>query len=254
MITYRVVTEQKDFIQVAYLEQFIWNMEALDVVSPHFLKVIAHTGGCVVGAFDGDTMVGCAFALAMRGEPRLWSHIAAVHPDYQRQGIGYKLKQEQRLWALAHGYKFMSWTFDPMMAANAHFNFHMLGVSSRTYHPNFYGDMQDALNIGLPSDRFEVLWDLQAPEAISHNTPESAPFLLRMIDDQPVSESPLSADWHYVEIPAYFPLFRETNKPLALAWKLALRDTVCAAFEQRYEVVDFVRQDNRNWYVLRRKS
>ena len=251
MITYRLVTEQKDYIQVAHLEQFIWNMEALDVVSPHFLKVISHTGGCVLGAFDGDTIVGCAFALAMRSEPRLWSHIAAVHPDYQRQGIGYQLKQEQRVWALANGYTQMSWTFDPLMAANAHFNFHLLGAKSHTYHINFYGDMSDALNEGLPSDRFEVLWALRTDNP-SHNTPESAPFLLKLIDDQPVTESPLAEDWHLVEIPSYFPLFRQTNKPLALAWKEAVRKVMCAAFEQGYAVVDFVRQNDRNWYVLSR--
>src|SRR5262245_57168782 len=146
MITYRLVTEQKDFIQVAHLEQIIWDMEPLDVVSPHFLQVISHAGGCVIGAFDGDKMVGCCFALAMRNEPRLWSHIAAVLPEYQRQGIGYQLKQEQRTWALENGYQYMSWTFDPMMAANAHFNFHLLGAKSHTYHVNFYGDMADALN------------------------------------------------------------------------------------------------------------
>ena len=252
MIVYRLVTEQEHFLDVAHLEKFVWNMDALDVISPHILRVIWHTGGCVVGAYDGDKLVGCAIAFAMKGEPRLWSHLAAVHPDYQRQGIGFNLKQQQRTWALANGYTHMSWTFDPLMAANAHFNFHQLGATSHTYHVNFYGEMNDALNAGVPSDRLETLWTLADASPPVIEIPQDAPFLLISGDNKPETVSELAENWHFVEIPVDFLNLRQTNLASAIEWKIAVRNALCPAFEQGYQVVDFMRRDGRNWYVLRK--
>jgi predicted GNAT superfamily acetyltransferase len=252
VVDYRLVTEQEHFLHVANLEKLVWDADDLDVMSPHILRVIWHTGGCVVGAYDGDVLVGCAIAFAMKGQPRLWSHIAAVHPDYQRQGIGYNLKQQQRIWALANGYTHMSWTFDPLMAANAHFNFHQLGATSHIYHINFYGEMTDALNIGVPSDRLEALWALEDMDKPVSEIPKDAPFLLTAKYNKPVIVSELSENWHFVEIPVNFFNLRNENLPLAIEWKLIVRNVLCPAFEQGYHVVDFVRSPGRNWYVLKR--
>ena len=56
----------------------------------------------------------------------LWSHMAGVLPEY-RGGLGYRLKLAQRERALAQGYDLIEWTFDPLQAMNAHFNFAKLG-------------------------------------------------------------------------------------------------------------------------------
>lgn len=159
-IEYRVCTENPEFEQVTDMEILVWGMGERDVVSPHTLHVLTHAGGNVMGAFDGEQMIGCTVAFAMREPKRLWSHFAAVHPDYQGQKIGYTLKQKQREWALAQGLERMSWTFDPAMRRNAHFNFHLLHVQSNTYHVNFYGEMGDDINRGIASDRMEAMWFL----------------------------------------------------------------------------------------------
>ena len=250
MITYRNIVEPHEFQQVTDMETLVWNMEPEEVVGSHTLKVIVHTGGNIIGAFDGDLMVGCVVAFAMRGEPRLWSHFAAVHPEYQRQGIGYALKQQQREWALTQGYQTISWSVDPLMAANAHFNLQILGARTRIYHVNFYGAMHDAINAGLPSDRFEMWWSLHGVS--KPETPDEAPFLLTMRDNQPIVGETATENWHFVEIPVDFPAIRDADKSLALAWKEAMRETFQPAFAAGYEVVNFVRHEGRNWYVLNR--
>jgi predicted GNAT superfamily acetyltransferase len=253
MITYRTVTDVETFEQVTQLEMLVWRMERGDAITPHTQRIIVHTGGNIIGAFDGDAMIGCTVAFAMRGEPRLWSHIAAVHPAYQGQRIGYTLKPKQREWALEHGFQSISWTFDPMMAANANFNFHILGAHTRTYHVNFYGAMNDGINAGLPSDRFEMLWPLT--EMPHLEIPGEATFLLQCSDEaQPQTQAALSDEWHFVEIPRNFPDILTTDRGLAFAWKDALRQTLKPAFEAGYEAVEFVRHTDRNWYILHRES
>ena len=60
------------------------------------------------------------------GKPMLWSHMAGVLPEF-RGGLGFRLKLAQRERALAQGYDLIEWTFDPLQAMNAHFNFAKLG-------------------------------------------------------------------------------------------------------------------------------
>ena len=83
-------------------------------------------------------------------------------PDY-RGGLGYRLKLEQRARALARGYELIEWTFDPMQAMNAHFNFAKLGGVVEEYAVNFYGESTSALHRGTPTDRIVLSWKITAP-------------------------------------------------------------------------------------------
>src|SRR3982074_1958873 len=73
----------------------------------------------------------------------------------RRPGIGSELKLAQRSDAQRLGYPLVSWTFDPLEARNAYINLHRLGCIARLYDRNHYGEMEDELNRGLPSDRLE---------------------------------------------------------------------------------------------------
>jgi predicted GNAT superfamily acetyltransferase len=251
-IEYRVCSKNDEFEQVTDMEILVWGVGDRDVISPHTLHVLTHAGGNVMGAFDGEHLVGCTIAFAMREADRLWSHIAAVHPDYQGQEIGYTLKQKQREWALAQGLRRMSWTFDPAMRRNAHFNFHLLHVQSNTYHVNFYGEMKDSINQGIPSDRMETIWWLA--RNIQHNPPHEAAFLLRASANQPQVLQSIQGDiWYFVEIPYDFPSIKQDDKALATTWREAMRETLIPAFQNGYWAVDFVtkRDEERCWYVLK---
>lgn len=251
-IEYRVCTENPEFEQVTDMEILVWGMGERDVVSPHTLHVLTHAGGNVMGAFDGEQMIGCTVAFAMREPKRLWSHFAAVHPDYQGQKIGYTLKQKQREWALAQGLERMSWTFDPAMRRNAHFNFHLLHVQSNTYHVNFYGEMGDDINRGIASDRMEAMWFLT--QKMEYNPPGEATFLLKADEKQhPQILQAASEQWHFVEIPYDYPAIKP-DKVLAQSWREAMREILLPAYANGYWAVDFVtkRDEQRCWYVLKR--
>lgn len=257
MLEYRVLHEMHELEQAVSLSIEVWGMNPRNAPPAAILHVMALNGGLVMGAFDGDRMVGMQCALvARRGdEVSLWSHMTGVHPDYQRSGIGVEMKLRQREWALAHGYRIIRWTFDPIKAGNARFNLHLLGQTAgvliNTYHINFYGDMDDDINRGMPSDRAEVTWYLDARSF--HLPTETAPPPLLCADERerPGACAPIEDADHYVaQIPAH--VDPRLDKPGALAWRLALREVLVAAFARGFAAVDFTRHDGVCLYHLRK--
>ena len=128
----------------------------------------------MLGAYDGERMVGLLICMVVkRGDDVfLWSHMTGTHPDYQRSGIGLALKRFQRRWALDNGYKSIRWTVDPLAARQclvqpAPARRGRRAQHAQIYHVNFYGDMDDDINRGMPSDRIEVCWQLGSADAAS---------------------------------------------------------------------------------------
>jgi len=113
------------------LQQTVWGKSDIDIPVPMF-AVASETGGQVLGAFDGDRMVGFTLAIAgwREGRAFLHSHMTAVLPDYRDRGIGRRLKLFQRDDALARGIILVEWTFDPLEVKNAYFNLMRLGASA----------------------------------------------------------------------------------------------------------------------------
>jgi predicted GNAT superfamily acetyltransferase len=174
-IEVRHCTTLAEFEECLRLEHAVWGHgEDIAVPVPVF-AVAHHTGGQVLGAFDGPRMVGFTLALhGTRGQKEfLHSHMTAVLPDLRDRGIGRKLKLFQRDDALARGINLVEWTFDPLELKNAHFNLNRLGAVARRYLPNIYGITNSPLHAGLPTDRLVAEWWLDSPrvKAILEGSP-----------------------------------------------------------------------------------
>jgi predicted GNAT superfamily acetyltransferase len=157
------------------LQMDVWGYGDRDVVPRRVFIVSQRIGGQVIGAFDGDRLVG--FAMALPGisplGPYLHSHMLAVEPEYRNQGVGRKLKLFQREEALARGIQRMEWTFDPLEIKNSFLNIHKLGAVARRYAPNFYGISPSPLHGQLPTDRLYAEWWLASDrvKAVLEGTP-----------------------------------------------------------------------------------
>ena len=143
----------------------------------HLLRAVHHAGGyaALAEAEDG-TVLGASFGF-LGGEPNLHlhSHITGVLPDAQNRHVGFELKQHQRRWCMQRAIPRIRWTFDPLVRRNAWFNLRRLGAVVESYHPDFYGEMHDAVNAGDHSDRFVVRWDVDAtPPDGEPDVPEGA--------------------------------------------------------------------------------
>lgn len=133
---------------------------------PNLLRALAYSGNYVVGLYDGDRMIGASAAFfGPPAERSMHSHITGVLPEYQARGLGRVLKQHQREWAFARDVGHITWTFDPLVARNAHFNLLVLGTRVTDYLVDHYGPMSDGVNRGDETDRLLVSWALAAPRA-----------------------------------------------------------------------------------------
>jgi predicted GNAT superfamily acetyltransferase len=168
-IVVRKCESLEDFHRCVELQREIWGEADLEVEPATMFVVAAHTGGEVLGAFDGDRLVGYTLALVgLRDRTAyLHSHMAGVKPEYRDRGVGRMLKLFQRSEALGRGIRLIQWTFDPLEARNAHFNLNRLGAICRTYQPNLYGVTTSPLHRALATDRLLVEWHLDSARVVA---------------------------------------------------------------------------------------
>jgi predicted GNAT superfamily acetyltransferase len=209
-----------------------WSMDAGTEITPNLLQAMVHSGSYLSGAFIDNKIVGAAFAFpATNGGLHLHSHMTAVLPEFRDKGVGYALKIDQWNWAKKKNYSHLSWTFDPLVRRNAKLNIAKLGVDISAYHPNFYGDMPDALNAGDESDRLMVSWrtDIDAPKARELITkPETGDIL--------------------IEIPEDIVAIRSKNQSESMKWRRQVREQFLSAFAKNGKVIGF---SANNEYVVR---
>jgi predicted GNAT superfamily acetyltransferase len=161
------------------LQREVFGLPDLEISPRRHLIVSRQAGGWTLGAFvaagDDWRLVGFVHHLAaVRGaEVFGYSHMMAVAPEYQNQGVGARLKWSQRQRALEDGRSFIKWTWDPLQARNAHFNLNRLGVTVSSYAENFYGTdyatspaLAGAAPAGIDSDRLFAEWQLQSPRVL----------------------------------------------------------------------------------------
>lgn len=171
------LTALDQFERCVDLETEIWGYSDGDLIPKRVFLLAQRIGGQVLGAFDGDIIVGFAMSLPgyRDGRPYLHSHMLAVLPEYRNTGLGRRLKLAQRDDALARGFDLMEWTYDPLEIKNAHLNIARLGAISRRYQPNFYGPSSSPLQGGLPTDRLYAEWWLRSDRVVNLLQGESQP-------------------------------------------------------------------------------
>ncbi len=268
----RPLTTLDECRKVAELEKLVWGYtDAEDVVPPPVLIVSIKRGGTLLGAFDeAGEMKGFVYAIpALKdGRQTQWSHMLGVTPDARDSGLGAALKLAQRERALQMGIELIEWTYDPLQALNAHFNFAKLGIVVEEYEENIYGDSSSPLHRGTPTDRFVAEWHLSTPH-VERRIAASGRFRAR---DSAVSAAVLvnpsrrAGQWLepgpsaldvdaarlLVEIPTGFTDMQARQPDLALDWRLATRRILQTYFARGYRAVDFIlaREAGRGQYLL----
>ncbi|WP_430866936.1 hypothetical protein [Demequina aurantiaca] len=186
-VSVRTVSVDDAWAAVALLEE-IWKARPVEAA---LLISLAHTGGYAVVAVDAEVVAGDSNEEVASGEDgekanrdsagrdavlgaaagyfaqpvgtALHSHVAGVRPGIERPGVGRAMKLHQRAWCLDLGVTEVTWTFDPLVARNAHINLTRLGADFDEYLVDFYGVMTDGINAGQGSDRAVLRWHLTRP-------------------------------------------------------------------------------------------
>ncbi|MFK3678514.1 GNAT family N-acetyltransferase [Microbacterium sp. NPDC090218] len=246
----RLLSDVGDFARVADLFQSIWTKQGeTSPVNVETLRALSKAGSYVGGAFEGEELVGACFGFFAAPDQRaLHSHIAGVSARMRGRSVGYALKVHQRAWALEEGLDEISWTFDPLISRNAHFNLVKLAATPTSYHRNFYGHMADALNGADDTDRMLVTWYLRDPRVVAACHGEPAPAsdhdgaaLLSVGDDLGPLRHRTDARLVRVALPRDIESLRLTEPARATAWRLALRETLGSSLEGGGRVLSFDR-------------
>lgn len=252
------------------LQKTYWGNDLESVVPAHMLYSLATSGGHILAAFDGDKMV--AVLIGFLGTDiqdtsrpamanlRIVSKRMVVLPEYRGLGVGYKLKKRQREFAMRQGIRLITWTFDPLLATNAHLNIRKLGAISMAYLEDYYGiSSEGGLSRTGSSDRLLVEWWVthrRVEERISGSrgvinlrqyleaeTPiinpsrlDEAGFAVPATDfDVPTNSLGL------VETPINFEAIAADHMELAQRWRLHSRSVMQRMLANGYTVTDFVR-------------
>ncbi len=195
-------TVEEIFAGAAVLRD-VWGGDR-DSVPTNLMRALQHAGNYVVGLYDGDRLIGASVAFFANPAARsMHSHVTGILDEYQSQGLGRVLKHHQRAWAFARDVGNITWTFDPLVARNAHFNLRVLGARISEYLVDQYGPMDDGINRGDETDRLMVAWPLAAP---AQQTPA---------DERVIATIAVPADIHEI---------RARSKADADAWRIRVRE------------------------------
>ena len=215
----------------------IWGGDPVPMAA-HLMQALSASGAYLVGAYerDGSTrgimLAACVGFWGPPDRPSLHSHIAGVLAGARGRDLGFALKLHQRADALAHGVPVVTWTFDPLIARNAHFNLHKLGGRPVKYAANYYGVMADAINAGDETDRMVVRWELGGAAARSACDGVDPP--------RPAAPGGVVL----VDIPGDIEALRRTDPEQARTWRRTLRDRLVPLLADGGRIVDFDRSKN----------
>lgn len=280
----RLIEEAGEMAAVEELQRLVWPASETDVVPSHLLISAVHNGGLLIGAYYGVKLVGFVFGIPgiyfTPDGPRLkhYSHMLAVHPDFRNQRLGFALKRAQWQMVRHQGIDRITWTYDPLLSTNAKLNISNLGAVCNTYLAEFYGEMRNGLNVGLPSDRLQVDWWVNTQRVYSrlgkrahrnlglnhYLTADVKVINPTVINSQgwPDPNQIYSADIDtlsrhspllLIEIPADIHSLKAVDLDLALKWRLHVRELFIEVFKLGYIVTDFVYEKGeipQSYYVL----
>lgn len=233
---------EADYDACVALQQETWGEGFRELVGPALLKVAQRVGGLAAGAFDPQGAL-AAFVFGItgiqNGELVHWSHMLAVRPASRDQGLGRRLKLYQRDRMRALGITRIRWTFDPLVARNAHLNLNVLGTRVAQYVPDMYGaDPASRIDRVIGSDRFVVVWTLgrEPPQRAAPQWPDAPVVARPAMDDTLPDHSTV-----LVEIPQDIQGLKDVDAEAARDWRALTRRALTHYLDRHYRITGLVR-------------
>jgi predicted GNAT superfamily acetyltransferase len=243
-IVIRRVETQAEYEECVRIQDETWGADFNERVPSTIFRVSQYLGGVTAAAFapSGSRMLGFVFGMTGVQEGR-------------------RLKLFQRSLVLPLGVTRMLWTFDPLVARNAHLNLNALGATAAEYVPDMYGvDTGSALHSAVGTDRFIVSWDLISdPRAPAHDHGLAAAPPARLVVNredqvgQPPTVHPIDQFPEvYIAIPGDIQEVIAAAPDLARAWRDTTREAFLGYLQRGYRVSGFHRAEGRGFYHLTR--
>lgn len=262
----RDLETQAEYAACVALQRETWGSDFQDVVPPSILQVSQKLSGVAAGAFDAnDAMLGFVYGMTgiENGAIVHWSDMLAVRSGARDAGIGRALKEYQREAMKRLGAAVIYWTFDPLVARNAHLNFNVFGVTVERYVRDMYGtNTGSSLHQGLGTDRLVVAWPVpdsalrERRAAIAKCTSDAAAGFTETVGEPESRAGEIAGDIVRLAVPLDIHDLLKTDARSASAWRASNRAAFERLLETGYEVDGFRidRDANRGFYLMRRSQ
>ena len=274
-ITIRPLSSHEDYQKTRQIHMAAWGVDAAETIPPLSMHAFQHNGGILLGAYDGQQLVGYSLGTLGAIETpnridqvaaarlKLFSVIMGVLPEYQGHGIGYELKLAQREAALQMGLRLITWTYDPLESRNGRLNIGKLGAVCHQYYRDYHGPMSGR-NAGLATDRFEVEWWVTSNRVEGRVAQQRRPLSLDAMlgagavlvneahfDASGLPLPPLEFAYSennllLVEIPSNIQAIKAADMALAKQWRQHTQQLFEFYFAANFAVTDFVFQPDEN--------
>jgi predicted GNAT superfamily acetyltransferase len=251
----RDFNSHEDRANCVALQELTWGTGFTEKVPAAMLLVAQKLGGVTAGAFaDDGTMLGFVFGVTGIKDGRVvhWSDMLAVRPEAQGTHLGTRLKEYQREKCRELGIETIYWTFDPLVARNAHLNLNRMGARAVEFVPAMYGEGTNSpLQGDMPTDRFVIDWAVDPAKA-------AAP-LDRLPDELPLAVGEDAQEGALVDAPSVGIRVPRDITALAAAdiaaarrWRFATRRAFSHYLPRGYAVRGFVADARGGTYLLSR--
>jgi chorismate synthase len=262
----------KEYQGCTTLQEEVWGEGFSERVSAAILMIANRLGGLAAGAYRQDgTLDAFVFGLTgwVDGAPVHWSDMLAVRPGIRDRGLGSRLKRYQREVLLRRGIRKMHWTFDPLQGRNAHINFHKLGIVSRDYVVDMYGETDSPLHRGIGTDRLLATWEMDSARVVQRLADQGLPpqptalvdltsvLSVEIVEGSPVpGEAVVGLDRPalLLPVPGSIEGLMERDLSLAARWRKATRKVLTHYLSRGFQVEEFFRGSEVSHYLLVRSS
>ncbi|WP_099355242.1 GNAT family N-acetyltransferase [Fredinandcohnia onubensis] len=268
VLHYKHITEVDQLQQIVNLQKEIWGDGVISSV-PQLVAAI-HNGGSVIGVLNDNQVIGFCYGFPgfenINERPYLVSHMMGVTNGYRNQRLGEILKFKQREWALKKGYEKIIWTFDPLEIKNGYLNLTKLGGMVGKYIKSYYGNMDDRINKGIPSDRLLLEWNLQSSVVIeaSKGSKNSHPhwsnyplyYAYSSVGKVSIPDQKYCTDVKnevLIPIPKNVQQIKAENPTIALQWRMKVRESMTHLFSEQYIIIGVLIDEHMGYYVLEKR-
>jgi chorismate synthase len=270
---FRRLEKPEEFRQVEEVHHAVWGPGSTLDVPPPLMRALQDNGGLVLGAFADIYLAGVAVSLIGWDGSALYhySHLTVVRPEYQNHHLGFRLKAFQRDEVLKLGLAEIREAFDPLQSKTAWLLVRRLGGTPDRYYTHYFGQLSDAVNRGMETDRLRCLWSItttRVEERLAGKIPSPEEDRRRWTASSAIVETepgetglrvptavgePSGPSAH-LEVPFDLESIREHEPAAVRRWRHAVRDAFRAAFDLGYVVDDFTvlltDHERRSFYLL----